>query len=414
MSTRILLVGYNFEPEPTGIGKYSGEMINWLAQKGCDCTVVTTYPYYPYWSVQEPYRKYRFWYKVEHKQFDAGGSVKVIRCPIYVPKNPTGLKRIILDFSFLVSSFFPMLFILFKKRMDIVMAVAPSFLIGVPAMIYRVFRKTKFVYHIQDMQIEAAQDLGMIKSSALIRGLFSIERAIFKRADVVSSISEGMIQRIGSKAKKEVYFLPNWTDVEAFYPLANRNQLKSDFGFESDDQIVLYSGGIGQKQGLESILEAAKYFRERANIKFVICGSGPYKHKLEEMAKQFNLSQVIFFPLQPIEKFNAFLNLADVHLVIQKADASDLMLPSKLTTILSVGGLALITANQGSGLYNLAEKYNVGKVVPAENEQALISGIENCLAASEVNDEIMKSSRQYAMDYLNIHNIMERFRNDMF
>lgn len=410
----MLLVGYNYAPEPTGIGKYSGEMIDWLAKKGCDCTVITTYPYYPFWSVQEPYRKNRYWFKVERTEFESGGSVKVIRCPIYVPKNPSGLKRIILDFSFLVSSFFPMFLLLFKKRMDVVMAIAPSFLIGIPASVYRVLRKSKFVYHIQDMQIEAAQDLGMIKSPVLIRTLFSIEGTIFKKADVVSSISEGMMQRIGEKAKKDIYFLPNWTDVEAFYPLDDRDKLKQDFGFNSSDKIVLYSGGIGQKQGLESILEAAKHFQNNTDVKFVICGSGPYKRYLEDMAKSSNLSEVIFFPLQPIEKFNAFLNIADVHLVIQKADASDLMLPSKLTTILSVGGLALITANEGSGLYNLAQKYNVGKVVPAENELALIGGIETCLESSVENAEIQKDSRIYAEDFLNIHNIMDRFQQDLF
>jgi colanic acid biosynthesis glycosyl transferase WcaI len=54
---RILLISYNFSPEPTGIGKYNGEMIEWLVKKGYDCNVITAYPYYPYWKVQEPFFK---------------------------------------------------------------------------------------------------------------------------------------------------------------------------------------------------------------------------------------------------------------------------------------------------------------------------------------------------------------------
>ncbi len=61
MKKRLLLISYNFSPEPTGIGKYNGEMISWFVAKGYDCTVVTAYPYYPYWKVQESYKK-RFWY----------------------------------------------------------------------------------------------------------------------------------------------------------------------------------------------------------------------------------------------------------------------------------------------------------------------------------------------------------------
>ncbi|MEP1985733.1 MAG: colanic acid biosynthesis glycosyltransferase WcaI, partial [Maribacter dokdonensis] len=62
---KLLFIGYNFSPELTGIGKYSGEMMQWLAEKGHDCTVLTSYPYYPYWKIQEPYRKNRFWFKKE-------------------------------------------------------------------------------------------------------------------------------------------------------------------------------------------------------------------------------------------------------------------------------------------------------------------------------------------------------------
>ncbi|HAI44922.1 MAG TPA: hypothetical protein DCM40_46020, partial [Maribacter sp.] len=40
---KLLFIGYNFSPELTGIGKYSGEMMHWLAKKGHDCTVLTSY-----------------------------------------------------------------------------------------------------------------------------------------------------------------------------------------------------------------------------------------------------------------------------------------------------------------------------------------------------------------------------------
>ena len=77
------------------------------------------------------------------------------------------------------------------------------------------------------------------------------------------------------------------------------------------------------------------------DLKFIICGSGPYKKELQKMADSLNLNNVNFFPTQPFEKFNQFLNLADLHLIIQKASASDLVMPSKLTTILAVGGISL-------------------------------------------------------------------------
>jgi colanic acid biosynthesis glycosyl transferase WcaI len=248
----------------------------------------------------------------------------------------------------------------------------------------------------------------MIKSKALVKMLFGVERYIFKQADIVSSISDGMIRKIQEKAGKEIFFFPNWVDVTLFYPLDDKAGLKQEFGFAPTDKIVLYSGAIGEKQGLEAILHAAKTFTNRPELKFLICGSGPYKARLEAQAAAMGLQQVILFPLQPIEKFNRFLNMADVHLVIQKANASDLVMPSKLTTILAVGGLALITANPGSSLYELVNRYKMGVLVNAEDQDALNAGMHQAIDHADAA-AIKQHAREYAATYLSISKIMSRF-----
>lgn len=404
MKKRVLLIGYNFSPEPTGIGKYSGEMMYWLAKNGCECSVITTYPYYPYWQVQAPYtnRKLRYTKEVEH--FDSGGQITVFRCPMYVPAQPSGLKRMLLDFSFLASATGKLLQLLLGKKFDVVLVVAPSFQFGLLGVLYKMLRKATFVYHIQDMQIEAARDLGMIKSAKAISLLLKIERYILSKADVVSSISEGMVQKIQGKANKNVFLFPNWTDLQQFFPITDRAALKASFGFAPTDKIVLYSGAIGEKQGLEAILYAAQDFRQQPDMKFVICGSGPYKKTLQQLADTLKLSNVIFFPLQAASRFNDFLNVADVHLVIQKANASDLVMPSKLTTILAIGGLALITANENSGLHSLVRKHDMGLLIPAENQAALNQEIQQALAGDYHG--VTANARAYAEKYLSLEIIM--------
>ena len=406
MKKRILLIGYNYYPEPTGIGKYSGEMINWLADKGYDCTVITAYPYYPSWKIDDEYSKNKYWYKTEIKQFKSGGSIKIHRCPLYVPSNPTGIKRIILDFTFLVSAFLKLVQLVFNSKYDFIITIAPSFLFGLLGAMYKKIRGGKLFYHIHDLQIEAARNLGLIKSPKVIRLLFKLEDYIFSQCDVVSSISEGMVLKIQEKVKSEVFLLPNWANTALFYPIAARNNLKQEFGFDADDRIILYSGAIGEKQGLETILHIADEFKGNHQLKFVICGSGPYKQILQDMVKNLGLTNVIFFPTQPFEKFNAFLNAADVHLVIQKANAGDLVMPSKLTTVLAVGGVAVITANEGSGMYTLVKKYDMGILVKAEDQHALSEGIQ---VALKRNCHISENARSYAKQNLAVDNVMNSF-----
>ena len=267
-------------------------------------------------------------------------------------------------------------------------------------------RNAKFLYHVQDLQIEAARDLQMIKSERAIRTLFRIEKYILKHADTISSISEGMIEKMKEKTTKDVLFFPNWADLSVFFPIDNKASIKKEFGFLPEDNIILYSGSIGEKQGLEAILYAAKH-HEDGHSKFLICGSGPYKEKLQEMALAMELANVIFFPLQPLENFNRFLNMADIHLIIQKANASDLVMPSKLTNILAVRGLALVTANEGSTLYNLITKYKIGIVVKAEDELALNAGIDDALNLPV--EEFKDNAYAYAKQHLSIDEVMRSY-----
>jgi colanic acid biosynthesis glycosyl transferase WcaI len=411
---KILLIGGNFYPELTGIGKYNGEMMDWLLAQGNICTVVTTFPYYPDWKVKPPYDKKAYWFTRDFKETtgNKNDAIKIYRCPHFIPANPSGLTRILSDVSFCISASIMLFFLLFRRKYDYIITVSPPFLTGIMAVVYKNIKGVKFFYHVQDLQIDAAADLKMIKSRLLIRVLYRIERFIMKRANLVSSISEGMIDRIKQKVgTKNVAFFPNWVDTNLFFPITEKDRLKEAFGFNSNDKIVLYSGAIGEKQGLEAILSTADSLKYISNLKFVICGSGPYKKKLEDLRDRLNTQNVVFLPLQPVDKLNEFLNMADVHLVIQKANASDLVMPSKLTAILSVGGLAVLTAPVQSSLFKIVDKHQMGILAEPENQEALNNAIKTALEPA--TGSINQNARNYARQFLSIDEILKKYAQDM-
>lgn len=411
MEKSVLLISGNYFPEPTGIGKYNNEMINWLADHGFICTVISTYPYYPFWQVQEPYINKRRWFSKEIKVTKEGNKITIYRCPHYVPVNPRGKSRIFLDASFF-SSVSMQLIRLTGKKFDYIINVTPPLSLGLLAALYKKVCKAKFFYHIQDMQVDVANDLKMINSMRFLSFLFKIEKYILKQADKISTISLDMAERAKLKSHKPVYLFPNWANTKSFFPLFNKRNLKVDFGFNPDIPVVLYSGSIGEKQGLETVIEIAENFMQR-NIKaqFVICGSGPYKKNLEDLAKEKQLTNLSFLPLQTSERLNEFLNMADLHLIILKANVAHHVMPSKLTTILSVGGLALITANEDSGIYKMITQNNIGLVCAAEDLYALSQTIEWALHNSY--PEICDNARKYAEDFLDVDKIMQRYKEEV-
>lgn len=411
-SKKILLISYNYAPELTGIGKYNAEMCEYLASTGHDVKAITAYPYYPNWQVFEGYKN--SWYTKE-----VLNGVKVVRCPFYIPANPTGLKRILQDFSFYISTLFVVLWqIISFKRYDVVFTPSPSFMCGFHGLLLKLFiPSTKFVYHIQDLQIDAAIDLGIIKQGWLQKLLIGIERFILNHATIVSTISTGMQQKILAKETQitDVLLFPNWVDNSRIFITKPETATISALGIPLDKKVFFYSGAIGEKQGLEIILEVAPTIAEKcADVVFVISGSGPYREKLKQDVVDRAITNIIFIDLQPIPVFNQLLNYAYCHLVVQKESAGDLLLPSKLTNILAVGGLSIITAVKGTTLYDVIDEHQMGVLIQPENVLAFEEAIVKLAQLNNVEvSKISENASRYANSYLNKTSVIDTFINDI-
>ncbi|WP_318376279.1 colanic acid biosynthesis fucosyltransferase WcaI [Enterobacter sp.] len=404
---RILVYGINYSPELTGIGKYTGEMVEWMARQGHDVRVITAPPYYPEWKVGEPYSAWR-WRREE-------GAATVWRCPLYVPKTPTTLKRLIHLGSFALSSFFPLM-AQRRWKPDRIIGVVPT-LFCTPGM--RLLAKlsgARTVLHIQDYEVDAMLGLGMAgkgKGGRVARLASAFERSGLLNVDNVSTISRSMMNKAQEKGvpAERVIFFPNWSEVARFRDVTDADALtlRQQLALPADKKIILYSGNIGEKQGLESVIEAADRLRDQPWL-FVIVGQGGGKARLEKMARERGLSNVIFHPLQSYDALPALLKLADCHLVIQKRGAADAVLPSKLTNILAVGGNAVITAERHTELGQLCDTCpGIAVCVEPESVDALIDGIGQALLMPKFNTV----AREYAERTLEKENVLSQFIADI-
>lgn len=403
---RILIYGINYAPELTGIGKYTGEMAAWLAQRGHTVEVITALPYYPDWEVKEPY-KGRVWLT------EVKDKVVVRRNALYVPKKVTSVKRILHEFSFLMSSLPTFFKLLFRPAFDVVICVSPPFHLGVYPLIYSKLRGAKLINHIQDLQVDAAKELNMIRNKTALDIMFSLEKAILNNSTAVSTISSGMVNKIVAKGvpKTKTIFFPNWVDEDAIKPLPREQSLRAQFGISPETKVVLYSGNLGEKQGLEIIIDVAKQISPDENVLFVIVGSGGGKEKLVSLVRESNLTNISFFPLQPYEKLSALLAMADLHLVLQKKSASDLVLPSKLTAILASGGCALVTAEPGTSLHQIVSENNIGIIVEPESAPSLLRGIRTALNSDLATFRL--NARKYSERYLSKESVLLEWENDL-
>lgn len=401
---KILLNSLNYSPELTGIGKYNSEMCASLTELGVQVSAVVAKPYYPEWSIHEGYSN--FWYSTS-----SANNVLIYRCPLYIPKSPTLLKRVLHLFSFSVTSGLVLILESFKKP-DIIFVVQPSLFCAPMALLIGKLTRAKTVMHIQDFEADAV--FGLNRSLLVHRRVRKLveftERWLLRKFDLVSSISDAMIENARAKGvdNSKLVLFPNWSDVDFVTPKTSGVELKRELGFATKDRIILYSGNIGEKQGLEIVIEAADVLKSNETIKFVFVGSGSFLDKLKNIVDSRKLTNVYFLPLLSWDKVPQLLTMADIHLVIQRKAVANAVLPSKLTNILSAGGHAIVTAEKDTELEKLSVRYpGIFCCIEPENISMFINTLSSMLEKKLPEYNVV--AREFALKNLSKDRIITKF-----
>jgi len=408
---KILLYSMNFTPELVGIGKYSGEMAQWLHAKGHDVRVIASPPFFPHWA---PFEGHSAW-AYRKTVYD---GITVWRAPTWVPARPRALARMAHLFSFMLSSM-PLLFAQMRWRPDLVFVVEPPLFCAPTVLFFSRMLGIKSWLHIQDYEVDAAFGLGLVRGTRVRRFALSVERWLLSRFNRVSTISAAMLDKARDKGIDEtrLVLLPNWVDVRSIYPhaagtpeaAAPVNGYRTMLGIAPDDVVVLYAGSLGNKQGIELLADAARQLAAAGHIHFVLCGNGPSREPLK--AACANLDRVHFLDLQPAERLNELLGMADIHVLPQRADAADLVMPSKLGGMLASGKAVIVTAHEGTELSNVVA--GRGLVVAPGDPDALSDAIARLAASRPQREAMGAAGRSFAETELDRNAILLRLEKEL-
>lgn len=381
MAKRVIVWGINYAPELVGIAVYTTEMCEFLNRSGVELVVVSAFPYYPAWRLQES----RPLYASERIR-----GVQVERCMLYVPAKPSTWRRIVHELSFAISSFFRLLII---PRADTYVVVSPPLILGFFAALLCLLKSSRYIFHVQDLQPDASMALAMIKNGLFFKVLKLLEKLAYCRACQVTCISEQMRQKIveGGISGDKVAVFPNWVSS-----VAPEGGWRSHVGLSPEKFVVSYSGNMGMKQGLDTIIESAKLLRHRNEIVFVLGGQGSQRDHLLELVRTENLTNVIFQDLLEERLHTAMLCETDVFVVPQKPGSGAIFFPSKLLKAIALGCPILTNADSSSSLHQAVVEGGFGVIIPPSQSREFATALEQLCDNPERRAELGANGMTYA------------------
>ena len=401
MQKHILVVSQYFYPESFRINDICQELV----KRGHKVTVLTGIPNYPEGRFYPGYNWFR-------RRKETWNGVDIIRIPLF-PRGKSSVGLILNYLSFVVSGFFWQLFAGVKADCVFTFEVSPmtQALIGVW---YAKRKRIPHYLYVQDLWPENVEIVTGIHSKIVIAPISKMVDYIYSRCDKILATSPSFVTEIRKRvtdAPEKVIYWPQYAE-EFYRPLERKHtkEIPEDGRFK-----IIFTGNIGQAQGLDVLPRAAKCLKDRGvkDICFVIVGGGRYKEQLLADIAVCNTDEMfLMVDRQPAEKIPELLAACDAAFASFMDDPLfEKTIPAKLQSYMACG-MPVVAAAKGE-TERVIREAGCGVCSPIGDGEALARNIIALMKSTELSEQAA-CSRSYFETNFEKKNLMDKLEEMLF
>jgi colanic acid biosynthesis glycosyl transferase WcaI len=398
MMMRLVITGISYAPETTGIAPYTSALAEHLAATGHQVSVITGVPSYPQWRVYPEYRP-----MLRARELRSGVEVRRVRN--YVPRRQSMLRRGLYEASFLVGG----MAMLGMPAPNAVVGVVPSLSGGVLARAAARRLRCPYGLIFQDLVGPAASQSG-VGAGRFARPIGAAEAWIARGAAALGIIAEGFrpyLESLGV-APDRVHRLRNWLHVDE--PTQDRTAIRHHLGLPLEALICLHAGNMGLKQELDNIVECARLAASAdSRLVFILAGDGSQRPQLVALARRYQLRNLRFLPVQPVEYFSSLLAAADILLLNQRASVTSMSLPSKLTSYMAAGRPIVAAVQADSEAAVEIRAAGAGMICPPGNPAAILQAVRKLANDPLLRTQLGSSGQNYCRKELTSQQLLPQW-----
>ena len=389
---KILLLPPYFTPEIMASSHLDHDRYNAFAAEGWDMHLYTPMP------TRGINADERLKYKKIRKERMYDDKMHVHRFSMFQEKKGAILRAIRYVLCFIKQLWFG----LRTKDIDVVYLVSTPPIQGLIGALLKKIRKVPFVYNLQDIFPDSMVGAGMTKENSLLWKVGrKIENFTYRHADKIIVISEDFRENLLQKGvpNNKIEVVYNWVDSDVVYPIKEQdNILFEELGLSRDDNFrVVYAGNFGLAQNIDVIIDTAEILQSNSDIQFLLFGQGETYERYKEQVSKRGLKNIVFQPLQPVDKVKYVYSLGDLGIVSCKPGIGKGAFPSKTWSILSAGVPVVANYDEGTDLEHLLSQNKLGVFSPSGKSKEMADAILKMYNNPILCKEFGINAREYVL-----------------
>jgi len=322
---RLLVINQYYPPDVASTGRIAAEICSGLVKRGIEVHVVTGQPSYTESSSEAP-------------QCEVLEGVYIHRVSLRGARGRTRIWTRIGGYSWFMLGAWKLACALVQSQNfdKVVTFHNPPFVGLIGAHLARRY-KLQYIYILQDIHPDWLLAAGWYLPSPIVWFWETLNRWIFKHAEVIVVLGEGMKHTLEGKGvpAEQIKVIPLW-GLPELDPQPRSQSIRRELGISDEELLLLYSGNMGIMHPLDPIVDAAALL-QGLPVQFLFVGDGVRRAYLIERVKKEKIANVSFLPFQPQDRFVELIAASDVCFTVLKPGMERLALPSKGFTFLSAG-----------------------------------------------------------------------------
>lgn len=394
----ILLITDSYPPEIRSASHLMKELAEGLKEHGFTVYVATSYPQYNL-AEEQKYQNYP-----DYNQED---GINIIRIKTLPHHKVNFIIRGIAQLT--MSYIFKSKIKKYIEKVDIVIVYSPPLPLASLGGQLKKLYNAKYILNVQDIFPQNAIDLGVLKNGFLIKFFQDMEKNAYKKADLIFVHSEGNLEFLKNKhpdLSKKFTVLHNWVDTKEFESIDETGKFRQLYDLK-DQFVVLFAGVMGPSQGLDFVIEVAEKVKDLEDVVFLFVGDGMEKEKLENIAQNKGLKNVVFKPFVSTEEYPYLVKDCDVGLVSLTNKNKTPVVPGKILGYMAAGIPVLAFLNKESDGHFIIEQAKCGfscEWGDIKNAENLIRTMYN----QKEKKEMGENGYQYVMENFDKDIIIEK------